>query len=743
MNNLIKSFGATALCLFAGVALQSCALDDPFSAEGEGTLQMRLVINSDVTRAENDPADLSANCVVYISGAKGLLHKYQGLENLPEQLTLKAGHYVAEAWTGDSVSASFDKKFFRGYQPFDISAGVNPVVLNCKIANVVASLNAASVEKVPMKDFTVKIENSRAALEFTPDNYSYAKGYYMMPDGETTLNVTVSGTTDEGRAFTKTHAIENVERAHEYVISFGYNPSYEEEGGSFITINVLDEEILVEDEVEILGRPSLKGVGFELDRQIAGNAGAFSDRMVKINAFGGIRSLLLSSEDYQAFGLPEQAMDLKQCTEDIADKVKAAGLNWDESFNPDRNMALTYLTLSAGLLNSLPERDQEYVLDINVTDAYGKSTQQSLRFAVGEGAVVIEDPVTVADAVDPSNLMAIGSLRATLRGSIIDADALNPGIRFREAGTETWTFVGAPAAAEAARRKSHLSPAAALRAGGTGFSIELTGLKPATRYEYQAVCDDFTSESKFFTTESVFSIPNGNMEDWSNFVDNSKVVVPSADGQRHFWDSGNHGSATMSKTLTEGSADMFHSASKSARLRSQFVGLGGLVGKFAAGNLFAGTYLETQGTNGRLEFGREYDSSHPESLKVFVNYRPKTADKNGSKGGKLKQGDLDMGVVYVALTTEKVEIRTDPNNLKVWNNADPCILAYGERIFKEDFGPDGGLQEIEIPLQYRAAANTQKPLYLVIVCSASYYGDYFDGGEGSTMYVDDFELIYK
>ncbi len=743
MNKLAKLCSAAALVALAGAGLQSCALDDPFNADGEGTLQMRLVINSDVTRAENDPADLSANCVVYISGAKGLLHKYQGLENLPEQLTLKSGHYVAEAWTGDSVSASFDKKFFRGYQPFDISTGITPVVVNCKIANVVASINAASVKSVPMKDFNVKIENTRAALDFTPENYDYAKGYFMMPNGESSLTVTVTGTTDEGRPFSKTHVIENVERAHEYVVSFGYNPSYPEEGGAFITINVIDEEILVEDEVEIFSRPSIKGVGYDVEKQILGNAGAFSDKLVKINAFGGIKNYVVSSDDYAAFGLPESRIDLKQCTEDVANSLKAAGLTWDESYNADRNMVLSYLTLTSGLLNKMPERDEEYTLNVEVTDNYGKMTARAVRIAVGEGAIVIEDPVTIEDAVDPSNLMAILSTKATLRGSLVSDDAVNPGIRYRESGTDAWTFVEAPAAAQSARKKQRLSAAQALRIGGKSFTVTLTNLKPGTRYEYQAVADGFNSESKFFTTEGKFVIPNYSLEEWSNFADNSKILLPGAGGQRTFWDSGNHGSATMSVTLTQSSTDMFHSGSKSARLRSQFVGLGGLAGKFAAGNLFAGTYLETQGTDGRLEFGRPYDSSHPEALKVFVNYRPATVQKNGAKSGYLSQGDLDKGQIYVALTTEPVEIRTKSSNQKLWNTNDPCVLAYGDKIFTENYGPDGGLQELTIPLTYKDAAKTTKPLYLVIVCTASYYGDFFCGGEGSCMYVDDFELIYE
>lgn len=741
MNRIFNLFGVAAGCLLSGMALQSCALDDPFKADGEGQLKMNLVINSDVTRAENDPADLSANCVVYISGEKGLLHKYKGLENLPDQLTLKTGHYVAEAWTGDSVTASFDKKFFRGYQPFDVSTGINQVVVNCKIANVVVSINPDKVDMSLLKSFNVKVENTRGSLDFTQENYSFAKGYFMMPGGDTQLKVTVSGVNAEGKSFSKEHAIPNVQRAHEYVLNFEYNPTYEAEGGSFVTLVVDDSEVLVEDEVTLYSAPSVKGVEFDADKQIIGNAGAFTDKILKVNAFGGIERFEISTPDYAAFGLPEENFDMKNCTQEVTDALTDAGLLRDESFNADRNMALSYLTLTAKLLNKLPERDSEYRMTLTVTDKYGKTRTQDVRFAVGEGAIVIEDPVTIEDAVDPNNIMAIGSREATLRGAIVDGTASNIGIRYRESGTADWTFVPAGASEVNAAARRRLTPARALKAPGISFSVILTGLTPSTRYEYQAVADGFNSESKFFTTGSVFIIPNASLEEWSNYSSNNKVILPDGSGDRTFWDTGNHGSATLGINLTQSSTDMFHSGTQSARLRSQFAALG-IIGKFAAGNLFAGTYVKTDGTNGIISFGRQYDGSHPKSLKVFVNYRPQPADKNGSKNGKLAQGELDKGQIYCALTTEPVEVRTNPKNQKLWNTNDACVLAYGEKVFTENFGPDGQLQELVIPLDYKEAAKTRKPLYLVIVCTASYYGDYFDGGEGSTMYVDDFELVY-
>lgn len=46
----------------------------------------------------------------------------------------------------------------------------------------------------------------------------------------------------------------------------------------------------------------------------------------------------------------------------------------------------------------------------------------------------------------------------------------------------------------------------------------------------------------------------------------------------------------------------------------------------------------------------------------------------------------------------------------------------------------------EIKLDYKS---TQRiPRYILIVASSSKYGDYFTGGAGSTLWLDDLELLY-
>ena len=67
------------------------------------------------------------------------------------------------------------------------------------------------------------------------------------------------------------------------------------------------------------------------------------------------------------------------------------------------------------------------------------------------------------------------------------------------------------------------------------------------------------------------------------------------------------------------------------------------------------------------------------------------------------------------------------------------VLAYGK--FEPEVTSDmPGYEEFTVPLEYRDLTRT--PKYIVITVCASKYGDYFTGGEGSVLLVDEFELLY-
>ena len=49
-------------------------------------------------------------------------------------------------------------------------------------------------------------------------------------------------------------------------------------------------------------------------------------------------------------------------------------------------------------------------------------------------------------------------------------------------------------------------------------------------------------------------------------------------------------------------------------------------------------------------------------------------------------------------------------------------------------------QDFTLELDYRTTS--RKPKYIIIVASASKYGDYFTGGSGSELIIDEFSLEY-
>ena len=50
-----------------------------------------------------------------------------------------------------------------------------------------------------------------------------------------------------------------------------------------------------------------------------------------------------------------------------------------------------------------------------------------------------------------------------------------------------------------------------------------------------------------------------------------------------------------------------------------------------------------------------------------------------------------------------------------------------------------GYEPFHMDITYR---NERTPKYISIVCSSSDLGDYFTGGDGSVLYLDEFKLTY-
>ena len=295
MKTIVKYIILPGVVLGATALLPSCAMDAPFGEGGEGSLSINTEINGEVkqTRAENnlDNAEyvqsLRDKCVVFIENSRGVMRKYKGLANIPASIKLSTGQYVCNAWTGDSVAASFDSKFYRGQQPFEIIENESTSVsMKCNIANVVVSVDAASVAETGLKNPKITFTSSRGSLEFDETMLADNKGYFMIPSPQDaknytaenrTITVNIEGTTEDGQAYSKESKIQNVERAHEYQIALSADKPSIDEGGALIQLIIKDIPI-IDDTVEIFPAPIVKGYGFDIAEQLINTDRTFNDR---------------------------------------------------------------------------------------------------------------------------------------------------------------------------------------------------------------------------------------------------------------------------------------------------------------------------------------------------------------------------------------------------------------------------------------------------------------------------------
>lgn len=316
----------------------------------------------------------------------------------------------------------------------------------------------------------------------------------------------------------------------------------------------------------------------------------------------------------------------------------------------------------------------------------------------------------------------------------IGIDGAETGFRYREKGTELWLELEDDWYAS------------------RGGIIEATvrHLKPESQYEIigYAISDkgEQRSEVREVSTTKTFALPNASFEEWSFTGD---VYYPYVNANDMWWGTGNPASKIAGINLTtphEANLPENHTG-KCAQLWSQKASVMG-IGKFAAGNLFAGEFDRIVGTNGLVLFGRPF-TLRPTALKGWVRYQMGVVDcvpGNISPGKTPAMGDNDSGSIYIALgdwdhnvyggtPTSPVLVDTRDEST-FFTSSNPDIIAWGEMRF--DASCDW--TEFNIPLEYRTF--DREPTHIIIVCSGSRFGDYFVGSTGTIMWVDDFKLMF-
>lgn len=733
------------LVALAGVS-QSCTNEAPFASNGEGSVSFNTQMHSDVeltTRALDSQSkkELEDNLTIYIESKNGVIRKYLGKDNLPSNILLTEGEYAIEGWTGDSVSASYSQKFYRGYQKFEVKGGMNlEVNFDVNIANVIVSVNPESL-KQEFDDFSVNFWHSRGLLEFDRQSTEEGKkGYFMMPNADSDLNYRIELKGELGNEIIKEGIIKNVERAHEYRLNILTQKPENTLGGGNIKIEIEDIPV-IDKSLNVYTAPVYHvQVGASTDdfeistTQIDFSDKNYSDVRLRVVGYGGLGNLALSFpapfplEDFSAInGVNIRNYDMSEELKNLHISYGVESVKYVKDDAGETLVQECWITFTREFFENLEDSETEYVINVSATDCMPNpaTSSISIRFANNEKAVdnrLVESLETWM-TYDSDKPMGILATSAEVELKVNSEEASDYGIEFRKKGSDD-AYISVPA--------SH-----SIKAGEKGI-IMLKGLNPDTEYEYRAYCNDYTEQiTKSFITESVYSIPNSDMSDWAM---SGNMYIPSADGKVTYWDNGNHGSMSVSLVGKNISLydDNFIPGNRVAKLQSASI-----AGMLAAGNLFVGKFLNTVGMQGaQLEFGREFNGSHPSALKIKVNYRPGLVNnlREREETAELVKNENDHGQVYVALASSVSSLNT-ANNIMFDPKGDN-ILAYGQATWKENVGSNNQLQEVIIPIEYYEKALTTAATHLVIVCSASKYGDYFSGSSSSVLYLDDFELVY-
>lgn len=643
-----------------------------------------------------------------------------------------SGTYSVRVTAGDSVAASFDQRFFEGNEEFTITKGQqSPVEVKCGIANTVLAFTwDESLKEAFEGDCQVTVTSATGELVYSSANAD-AKGYFSLPADNRKLTCKFTATKLTGGTYEQTTELTDAQPATLYNMTCKYTATGQETtGGAWLTLSV-DETPLSEETttIWIKQRPVIvckdaDNIEYDLEQPMYLATNTKGTYYLIVSTSSPLTGALLQNDRFTEFGVPANSMDLMNLGGKDA-SVEASGISLHAPNAIMETGGTWKIQFSEELIAKMTAQEGQVTTTLTATDKNGKQRMVTWNIVVSNATVATTEAIPYE----------IWTSKATLHGKVTGTLASTPKFQYRVKGSgSSWTVVDADLTEST-------------------FSKEITGLNPGTTYEYQAM--DGTQASTVtceFTTETTFQPDNASFEytqtyKVSTLLGNKDCLFFYQAGKEMWWDTGNTGSATAGKNLTTQDSNIKNSGNYSAKLASA-----NIMGTFAAGNLFTGKFLGTEDmTKGILGWGRPC-TSRPKALKVWVRYTPGTVDKGDSH---ISNGETDKGIIYVAVGDWKssdsaygsewpIVVRTKGPVL--FNPHDEGTIGYGEHIFTENYGTETetSLKEITIPLDYEGYGGyNRKPETILIVASASQYGDYYEGSSSSVMWLDDMELIYE
>ncbi len=664
-----------------------------------------------VTKAGEEDLVFSIN-VLNMSGAivKSVTDHRQITLETP--IVLNVGSYKAEAKSGEKLNAAFENPYYEGKtaRSFKISPDqTTSVDITCTLANTIFSVEFPESFSDDFSDYEVTVTNGKGDKLVFSNNPQEGSALEAGFDKKAYFDVTGTLTWElylrnvDGGVYRATDTYTDVKAKQHYHLAFALGEDEPVDGGFVVNVNLQnswddsDHDFVLDfsklNMPEITSNPE-----FEVESGVSYSVlvGDSSQKTLGFKAAEGIRSMHIShkNEVLEMSGIP-QTIELVGASAELISSLGAAGLVASSVTEGALATSIDITTLFAGLPAGI------YEIKFSVIDTKGRYKMMNL---------VLE----ILSDVDCEAVSAKAgwALFAKLEARILNVskkDQLT--FQYKKAADAEWI---------------EMTPSEMdINMSTLRYSTILYGLEPSTQYEVRAVSDEKKDTKVLtFTTEGMPVLHNMSFDSWT---DSNKF--PNASGY-NVWDSANSSGAATTTSPVDDAV-----SGKAAKLESKKA-----FGLLAAGNIFTGNFVDVAfgaaGAGAKLNWGAPF-TGRPLALKGYYKYSPVAIDNAKDPYTSLK-GQMDQCQIVVALAnvTGPYALNTATSTFVDFDN-DPGILAYGQFNSGES---SSTYREFIIPLVYRDL--TRVPTYAIVAAASSRYGDYFTGGEGSVMYIDEFEFIY-
>lgn len=623
-------------------------------------------------------------------------------------VTLKEGRYEIKASNGVEQAAAFEAPYYEGRDTVTVIAGetVSSSIV-CTLAGVKVTVEVTDAVKKNFREYGVTVSNGNGgSLLFKDEDFSKA-GYFVNTG---TLFCTLDIVNNDGKQSAITHQIDGVKPRDYYHLKFDVDTTANREQGGMSIVLTIDDTYNEKEhhiEVNLDKEPApviTESSGADLSAVLKAPQGAGLLGRFMIHSEAGIERIVIthSSSDMFALGIPETFNPMDEAIDSTV--FKSNGMHWTHPIVKGTTEA--YFDFRTLFAEKLPLGTYEFTFNILDTQAQFVSKKVTLQ--------VIPDMEVSTAGID-----AWAKFAYVYGQYNTETEPVGMGVQYKKVADTEWidwngTFVK----------------------DGNTFRALITGLEPETAYSFRAVSTKDLSEGKSddnvvtVVTEAMTQLPNFSFDNWYK---DGKHWYPNADisVDNYFWDSGNRGANTIGENNPTSPEESFVISGKAVRMETKTV-----FGVMAGGNIYTGSFGDVQGMSGAtVNFGRPY-TGRPTTLNGYYCYAPKVIDKTKAPYENLK-GQNDIGKIFVVLTdmTSPFVVNNATNPPTLFDPSDKSVIAYGE--LEDNVGTNGEYKQFCINLEYR---DNRKPSYIILVAVASKYADYFTGGVGSIMYIDEFNF---